>query len=47
MEESKIEVEEDLSNYKEDFNDSLGGGGIEQSSKLMINKEISNIVPSI
>jgi len=31
MEESKIEVEEEeeLSNYQEDFNDSLGGGGIE------------------
>ncbi len=29
VEESKIEVEEELSNYQEDFNDSLGGGGIE------------------
>ena len=29
VEDSKIEVEEEMSNYQEDFNDSLGGGGIE------------------
>jgi hypothetical protein len=44
-EESKdIEVEEEEAavvegSYQEDFNDSLGGGGIEQSSKLNIKKE--------
>ncbi len=39
-----IEVEEEVevpvveASYEEDFNDSLGGGGIEQSSKLNIKK---------
>ncbi len=40
-----IEVEEEEAavvegSYQEDFNDSLGGGGIEQSSKLNIKKEL-------
>jgi len=44
VEESKdIEVFEEEpvaeGSYQEDFNDSLGGGGIEQSSKLNIKKE--------
>ena len=42
VEESKdIEMEEAVAegSYQEDFNDSLGGGGIEQSSKLNIKKD--------
>jgi hypothetical protein len=36
--EMEEEVPEGEGSYQEDFNDSLGGGGIEQSSKLIIKK---------